>query len=120
MAEYGKWEHYEGRYRRTVKSSPFGFQRLTYEVRDYPSGYLDIPRFLRAVNGEPEPVMHLSYRGPLGAYIFSTEDMEKEVARRKVEPDTWAWGTGVTSSWISIDHINTTKRKPKKPVKRKR
>ena len=92
----GKWVYqapkcYYGEITRTVTTRPFGFTRVKTETQRVPDAVRDIPKYVRALNGEPEPEVKLddgSADIPIGfpwlenSYRFSTAALKAELARR--------------------------------------
>ena len=136
MAEKWTWDN-RGIGRKVV-TQWFGFTRETWEKMRRPSGGWpqDIPRFLRALNEEPEPEVKLSDGGRVSPYRFSTDALKAELARREKEDGPTVTGStswtinGVNGTVVLIEPVHfpihtlerrkADRRKPKGPVKRKK
>ena len=109
MRDVSKWVYgtrwglygFVGEITRTVTTHPFGFTRVRTEAQLIPDTVRDGDKYVRALNGEPEPEVKLddgSADIPIGfpwtenSYRFSAAALKAELVRRE-NADARAWPT---------------------------
>ena len=136
MRDVSKWAYAGDHITRSITTRPFGFTRVRTETQKVPATILDVSKYVRALNGEPEPEVKLddlysssflwAHHGP---YRFSTAALKAELARREellplvsavarqgvAGIFEAAWGFGATSK---VDRRTTERRKAVKKARK--